>query len=83
MTPISVLILTRNEETGLADCLRSVGWCDDVVVLDSYSTDRTAQIAADGSSTWTLTSGSRTNCSKSAAASSPRTGTVPSWSPRR
>jgi len=47
MTPISVLILTRNEETGLADCLRSVGWCDDVVVLDSYSTDRTAQIAAE------------------------------------
>ncbi len=42
---LSVLILTRNEEAGLPDCLRSVGWCDDVVVLDSYSTDRTTEAA--------------------------------------
>ena len=28
-------------------CLNSVGWCDDVVVLDSHSTDRTREIAAD------------------------------------
>ena len=37
---ISVLILTLNEEENLPNCLASLGWCDDVVVLDSYSTDR-------------------------------------------
>jgi glycosyltransferase involved in cell wall biosynthesis len=44
--PISVLILTLNEEINLAECLDSCAWCDDVVVFDSFSTDRTAEIAA-------------------------------------
>ena len=43
--PVSVLILTLNEELNLADCLESVSWCDDVVVLDSFSSDRTVEIA--------------------------------------
>ncbi len=42
---ISVLILTRNEELDLPGCLASVAWCDDVHVFDSFSTDRTAEIA--------------------------------------
>jgi glycosyltransferase involved in cell wall biosynthesis len=42
---ISVLILTRNEEQDLPDCLRSVAWSDDIHVLDSESTDRTVEIA--------------------------------------
>jgi glycosyltransferase involved in cell wall biosynthesis len=42
---ISVLILTRNEEQDLPGCLDSVSWSDDVHVLDSLSTDQTAQIA--------------------------------------
>jgi len=42
---ISVLILTYNEEINIADCLRSVSWSNDVVVLDSFSTDQTAEIA--------------------------------------
>ena len=41
----SVLILTLNEEKNLPDCLASVKWCDDVVVLDSLSTDRTTAVA--------------------------------------
>ncbi len=41
----SVLILTLNEERNLPRCLASIKWCDDVVVLDSGSTDRTLQIA--------------------------------------
>jgi glycosyltransferase involved in cell wall biosynthesis len=41
----SVLILTLNEERDLPRCLASVGECDDIVVLDSGSTDRTAEIA--------------------------------------
>lgn len=43
--PISVLILTLNEEANLAGCLDSLGGFDDVVVLDSFSTDRTLEIA--------------------------------------
>lgn len=42
----SVLILTKNEEANIGACLESVAWCDDVVVLDSLSTDRTREIAA-------------------------------------
>ena len=41
----SVLILTLNEERDLPRCLASVRNCDDVVVLDSASTDRTAELA--------------------------------------
>lgn len=41
----SVLILTLNEERNLPACLASVGWCDDIVVLDSGSTDHTPEIA--------------------------------------
>ena len=46
---ISVLILTLDEEVNLAGCLESVAWCDDVVVLDSFSTDRTVEIARERS----------------------------------
>jgi glycosyltransferase involved in cell wall biosynthesis len=42
---LSVLILTLNEEVDLDACLACVVWCDDVVVLDSFSTDRTVEIA--------------------------------------
>lgn len=41
----SVVILTLNEERDLPKCLASIASCDDVVVLDSGSTDRTAEIA--------------------------------------
>jgi glycosyltransferase involved in cell wall biosynthesis len=42
---ISVLILTKNEEKDLPNCLASVAWCDDIHVLDSASTDHTCEIA--------------------------------------
>lgn len=45
MIPISVLILTKNEEQDLPGCLKSVAWCNDVHVFDSYSDDRTVAIA--------------------------------------
>jgi glycosyltransferase involved in cell wall biosynthesis len=46
MPSISVLILTLNEEANLGACLDSCSWCDDIAVLDSFSTDRTSEIAA-------------------------------------
>jgi glycosyltransferase involved in cell wall biosynthesis len=44
---VSVLILTLNEELNLPRCLASLKWCDDVVVLDSKSNDKTESIAKD------------------------------------
>jgi len=42
---LSVLILTHNEEHDLPGCLKALYWCDDLIVYDSYSTDRTEFIA--------------------------------------
>lgn len=42
---ISVLILTRNEEQDLPECLASVRWSDDVHVFDSFSQDGTLEAA--------------------------------------
>lgn len=44
---ISTVILTFNEEVNLPRCLDSLKWCDDVLVVDSFSTDSTLQIAAE------------------------------------
>lgn len=42
---ISILVLTKNEQQDLPDCLRSVSWSDDIHVYDSHSTDCTVDIA--------------------------------------
>jgi glycosyltransferase involved in cell wall biosynthesis len=42
---VSVVILTKDEEQDLPACLESLGWCEDVHVLDSGSSDRTVEIA--------------------------------------
>jgi glycosyltransferase involved in cell wall biosynthesis len=42
---VSVLILTLNEQSNLADCIDSCAWSDDIVVFDSMSEDHTVEIA--------------------------------------
>ena len=42
---ISVIILTHNEETNIGRCLDSVSWSDDILVVDSFSEDRTVEIS--------------------------------------
>jgi glycosyltransferase involved in cell wall biosynthesis len=50
---ISILILTLNEENNLPGCLESCKWSDDVHVLDSYSSDKTVEIAKEyGAHVW-------------------------------
>src|SRR5688572_29242157 len=43
--PVTVIIATRNEEKNLPRCLRSLERMDQVFVVDSHSTDRTADVA--------------------------------------
>ncbi len=45
MRPLSVVIITRDEERNIGRCLESVSWADDIVLIDSQSTDRTLEIA--------------------------------------
>ena len=49
MAEVSVLVLTKNEQQDLPGCLNSVSWCNDVVVYDSCSSDRTQDVAASAS----------------------------------
>ena len=44
---ISVVILTLNEELNLPRCLDAISWCDDVLIVDSFSSDATLRIAAE------------------------------------
>ena len=43
--PVSAVIITLNEEKNIADAIRSVDWADEILVVDSESTDRTREIA--------------------------------------
>jgi len=45
MAKLSVLLPTYNEEKRIRDCLESVKWADEILVVDSYSTDRTLNVA--------------------------------------
>ena len=42
---LSVIIITKNEAHNIRDCLESVSWADEIIVVDSGSTDETAAIA--------------------------------------
>jgi len=41
---VSAIVVCFNEEERIRDCLESLRWCDEVVVVDSFSTDRTPEI---------------------------------------
>jgi glycosyltransferase involved in cell wall biosynthesis len=43
--PISVIIIAGNEESNIEDCLKSVVWSNDIVVVNSLSKDKTVEIA--------------------------------------
>jgi len=41
---ISVIILTKNEEKNILDCLETISWADEIIILDDNSEDRTLEI---------------------------------------
>jgi glycosyltransferase involved in cell wall biosynthesis len=45
MVPLSAVLIAQNEEKTIADALGSVAFCDEIVLVDSGSTDRTREIA--------------------------------------
>jgi glycosyltransferase involved in cell wall biosynthesis len=42
---ISAVILTKNEEQNIGKCLESVKWCDEIIIVDDKSSDKTIDIA--------------------------------------
>lgn len=42
---ISAIILTKNEEKNIEDCLKTLSWCNEILVVDDHSTDKTVAIA--------------------------------------
>ncbi|CAN5117608.1 glycosyltransferase family 2 protein [soil metagenome] len=42
---ISAVILTKNEENTIVDCISSVSWCDEIIVIDDMSSDNTVALA--------------------------------------
>ncbi len=46
MSDISGVVICLNEEENIARCLESLSFCDEIVVVDSHSTDATREIAA-------------------------------------
>src|SRR5487761_2641492 len=45
MPSLSVILITKNEAANIRDCLQSVSWADEIIVVDSGSTDDTTSIA--------------------------------------
>lgn len=45
-TAISACIITLNEADRIGDCIRSLSFCDEVLVVDAHSTDQTRELAA-------------------------------------
>ena len=44
MAKLSVVVITKNEEACIAECLESVKWADEIIVVDDESTDKTIEI---------------------------------------
>jgi len=44
--PLSIVVLTKNEESRILACLESAKWADEIIVVDDESTDRTREIVA-------------------------------------
>ena len=42
---ITGIITTYNEEKHIVECIKSLEWCDEILVVDSFSTDKTVELS--------------------------------------
>jgi len=52
LTPVSAVIITKNEENHIARCLGSLTWADEILVIDGQSSDRTVSICKEPKAPW-------------------------------
>ena len=45
MNKISVIVITKDEEKNISECLKSVEWADEIIVVDAESCDKTIELA--------------------------------------
>jgi len=45
MNNISAVIISKNEETNIAECLKSISWVSEIILVDAESTDKTLELA--------------------------------------
>jgi glycosyltransferase involved in cell wall biosynthesis len=45
---ISAVILTKNEEENIKECIKNLAWCDEIIIVDDYSTDKTIELTKKG-----------------------------------
>ncbi len=60
MPKISAIVITYNEELNIRECLESLKWTDEIIVIDSTSKDKTVEIAAEFTSNVITTGGNDT-----------------------
>ena len=41
---LTVIIIAKNEEKNIGDCLDSISWADEIILVDDYSDDNTEKI---------------------------------------
>ncbi len=42
--PLSIAVITKNEEGNIVECLKTADWAGEIVILDDHSTDRTVEV---------------------------------------
>lgn len=42
---LTAAVLTKNEESNISDCIRSIKFCDEIIIIDDNSDDKTVEIA--------------------------------------
>jgi len=55
MAKISAIVITYNEAANITECLGSLKWCDEILVIDSASSDNTCELAREFTNNITIT----------------------------
>lgn len=45
MNRVTGIVICKNEESNIDDCLKSIQWCDEIIIVDAFSMDNTVTIA--------------------------------------